>query len=218
MTFHKPYTGIFAYQGTIPSQSMNYINDNFPSILDKTGDNATNGGGISGRIDVLSGGEIKIASGGTLDVSSGGTFTINSGVSTNLTISSGSSFTVASGGSFTLASGSTSLLTGAKYDCVKLQLDAFSTGPNTLSATTGVVILVDTTSNAITFTLPATQNGRVFKFVDIGGNAATNNITIATPSTETIGGLTNDYVMDANGQGLELFADASSNWWILSTS
>ena len=86
-----------------------------------------------------------------------------------------------------------------------------------LSATSGYFILVNSSGGAITLTLPATQNGRVFKILDVGGAAATNNITIATPSTETIGGLTADYVMDAGYQSIELVADASSNWWLISS-
>jgi len=78
MTFSKPYPGTFAYEGTIPSQAMNYINDNFTHILDKTGDNATNGGGISGRVDVLSGANLQIQSGGVITLN-GGTINYSSG-------------------------------------------------------------------------------------------------------------------------------------------
>lgn len=220
MTTKKPSTvtsalGAYAYKSGVSSTATNYIDNTFPNLLDKTGDNATNGGGISGRIDVLSGGEIKVASGGQLDVSSGGTFTINSGVTANLTIGSGASITIASGGAFTVASGSTASLTGATYDAVHYQLTSYNSSPQTLSATTGVIILVDTTSVAISITLPASQNGRVFKFKDIGGNASTNPITIKQPGSEKIEGLASvNYVMNANFECIELTADASSNWWI----
>ena len=66
MTFSKPFSGTFAYKGIIPSTAMNAINDDLPNALDKTGDNAGNGGGISGLIDVLSGGELRFQSGGNL--------------------------------------------------------------------------------------------------------------------------------------------------------
>ena len=78
MTFEKPFSGTYAYQGAITSQSMNNINDAFPSILDKTGDNSDTSpaGGISGRIDVLSGGSIKLKSGAIIDVPSGSGITL----------------------------------------------------------------------------------------------------------------------------------------------
>ena len=50
---------------------------------------------------------------------------------------------------------------------------------------------VDTTSQAVTITLPATNTiaeGKIFLIKDEGGNAATNNITIATTGDVTIDG------------------------------
>ena len=66
MTFTRPLSGTFAYKGIIPSSVMNTINNDFPNALDKTGDNVGNGGGISGEIDVLSGGSIYCLPGSTV--------------------------------------------------------------------------------------------------------------------------------------------------------
>ena len=65
MTFTRPYSGTFAYKGIIPSSAMNVLNG-FANALDKTGDNIGNGGGISGLVDVLSGGELRLQSGSDL--------------------------------------------------------------------------------------------------------------------------------------------------------
>jgi len=68
MTFASPLTGTIAYKGIIPSSMLNAINADIPKCLDKTGDNASNGGGISGLIDVLSGGSIAFDLSSNLDI------------------------------------------------------------------------------------------------------------------------------------------------------
>jgi hypothetical protein len=93
MTFVKPYLGTFIYEGIIPSAVMNNINNDWPNALDKTGDNAGNGGGITGEIDILSGGSINMETFSNLNVNSGG----------NLNIISGGQVTVAAGGSALIA-------------------------------------------------------------------------------------------------------------------
>jgi hypothetical protein len=81
MTFSKPITGTFAFEGIIPSAAMNIINNAIPNALDKTGDNTTTSptGGISGRIDVLNGGSILGQLGSQIGVETGGLLFVNGG-------------------------------------------------------------------------------------------------------------------------------------------
>ena len=81
MTFSKPITGTFAFEGIIPSAAMNIINNAIPNALDKTGDNTTTSptGGISGRIDVLNGGSILGQLGSQIGVETGGLLFVNAG-------------------------------------------------------------------------------------------------------------------------------------------
>jgi len=59
------------------------------------------------------------------------------------------------------------------------------------AAATDHFIGVDTTSQAITITLPKTSDvgvGKIFLLKDEGGNAGTNSVTIATADSATIDG------------------------------
>ena len=59
------------------------------------------------------------------------------------------------------------------------------------AAATDHFIGVDTTSQSVTITLPATNSvvvGKIFLIKDEGGNAGTNNITIATTGNVNIDG------------------------------
>ncbi len=75
---------------------------------------------------------------------------------------------------------------------------------NYTATRTDYIIGVDTTSSAVTITLPiivSSDEGRRWVVKDEGGNAATNNITIATEGSETIDGASTD-VIDVNyGKG-----------------
>lgn len=114
---------------------LNQINTNLTNALDKTGDNVASGGGISGLIEVLTGGEIDINSGGVLKSKSGSTVNFQSGTTTtlagtnaisgtttitgattlnaNLTTLTGKTVTMNSGSTLTANSGSTTNLNGA---------------------------------------------------------------------------------------------------------
>jgi hypothetical protein len=60
-------------------------------------------------------------------------------------------------------------------------------------------------------TLPANTLGRVIRYKDIAGNAATDNITI-TPASGNIDGAST-YVMNVNHQAIEVVGDGT-NWWV----
>jgi len=72
------------------------------------------------------------------------------------------------------------------------------------------VIYTDSTSNAITITLPPPTNGRFITVQDKTGKAATNNITVVRNSTETINGLT-QIVIAQNYNGVTFISDGT-NW------
>lgn len=68
MVFAKPYAGIFAYEGIIPSTFCNNVNNDIANSVDKTGETAALGGGITGEIEVLSGGILEFLPGGLLSL------------------------------------------------------------------------------------------------------------------------------------------------------
>jgi hypothetical protein len=124
-------TGAFTYKGEISSPTMNYIDNSFPNLLNKTGDvltgnlNVTSTGLITvssgASIAALAGSTINNAgtliglSGSTVSIHSGGALLTLAGASVNLngtiTISGATNLqntmTVASGGDIILSSGST---------------------------------------------------------------------------------------------------------------
>ena len=72
--------------------------------------------------------------------------------------------------------------------------------------------LVSTASNVVTATLPSSPvNGQRVKLIDIGGNAATNNITIARGGNN-IQGDVNDLVLSTNRITAELLFITGSGW------
>ena len=115
MTFTKPSnetntTGAYTYKQSFGSPAADYIDNEFPNCLDKTGDNNTNGGGITGVISINSGGQINSLAGGGIVIQSGSGMGVFSGG--NVDINSGAVITVAgtenvfSGGILNMESGS----------------------------------------------------------------------------------------------------------------
>lgn len=78
------------------------------------------------------------------------------------------------------------------------------------TTTTDYIIYTDSTSNAITITLPAPTNGRELIIQDKTGKAATNNITINPHAAETINGLST-FIIAAN-YGSCLLTSDGTNW------
>ena len=75
---------------------------------------------------------------------------------------------------------------------------------------------VDTTSGAVTATLPACASagaGKQYIFKDVAGQAGSNNISIATNGSETIDGAGSANIMVASGS-MTLMTDGS-NWFII---
>lgn len=78
------------------------------------------------------------------------------------------------------------------------------------------IILVDSTSAIVTITLPTAVGitGRRYTIKDWKGTSATNNITVATTSSQKIDGASTQ-VFATNYQAIEVASDGS-NWSIIS--
>lgn len=88
------------------------------------------------------------------------------------------------------------------------------TGSLTVDTTsTDHYILANTTSAALTVTLPAPVRGRRFKIKDSGGVAGTNNITVSPHSTEKIDGAASQTIATNYGS-LSLISDGT-NWFLV---
>lgn len=76
------------------------------------------------------------------------------------------------------------------------------------------VIYADTTSSAITITMPdATVSGRTLIIKDIGGNVSTNNISLSTGGQHSIEGSLANYIIYGDYQHIQL-TSRSGAWWI----
>lgn len=78
-------------------------------------------------------------------------------------------------------------------------------------------ILVSTTTTPSTITLPAPSNGRTITIKDIGGNAQTNNITVAQHSTEKINGVAASLIMTFN-YGFITLTSNGTDWFVIAQS
>ena len=79
------------------------------------------------------------------------------------------------------------------------------------TTTTDDVIYTDSTSNAITITLPTATNGRVLVIQDKTGKAATNHITVTPPGTVQINGVNASVLLGVNYGGWVFISDGT-NW------
>jgi hypothetical protein len=74
------------------------------------------------------------------------------------------------------------------------------------------VVVLCNFSAGKTVTAPAPTLGRIFAIVDIAGNAATDNITVAAASGNIQGGST--YAISDNKAGV-VFVGDGTNFWVL---
>ena len=158
-------------------------------------------------------------SGDSVSVSAGVPVTVNGDLKSN-------ALKATDGGSIISQSGTTITL-GASGDTVTLASGASQTGfgrtgtvdwdttkkTASFTATSGDGFFVDTTSSALTVTLPASPSaGDIVGVADYAGTAATNNITIARNGSN-IEGIANDAVLNTNRDTVTLvYVDATQGW------
>jgi hypothetical protein len=116
-----------------------------------------------------------------------------------------------SGDTIALGSGATSTGFGATYNGAVNWESAIKTADFT--AVSGEGYFVDTTSGAITVTLPASPSaGAIVAIKDYAGTFASNNLTIARNSSN-IQGAANDSLIETNRASVVLvFADSTKGW------
>ncbi len=108
-------------------------------------------------------------------------------------------------------------VSGAAFLSGGLTLNHVMKNSNTYTITTAdYYIGLDTTSNAITVTLPAVANctaGKTYVIKDEGGNAGTNNITIEGDGSEKIDNQINQTI-NSNYASLSLYCAGARGWFI----
>ena len=81
------------------------------------------------------------------------------------------------------------------------------------TAVSGNGYFVNTTSGAITVTLPAGSAGDIVAFRDYANTWDTNNVTIAPNGTDKIGGINDDSLLSTEAQSVTLiFVDSTKGW------
>lgn len=76
------------------------------------------------------------------------------------------------------------------------------------------VIAVDSSGGAITITLPTPTAGFLITIKDAYGDSLLNNITVERNGSETIDGVSSDYVIDTNFENRSFISDGT-NWFVL---
>ncbi len=80
------------------------------------------------------------------------------------------------------------------------------------SADAGKVFQVNSANGAMSFTLPAAVSGFNFSIIDVGGVAATSNITIVRAAAESIQGVAASYICKANYGAWQFVCDGTNYW------
>ena len=158
-------------------------------------------------------------SGDSVSVTAGVPVTVNGDLKSN-------ALKATDGGSIISQSGTTITL-GASGDTINLAAGASQTGfgrtgtvdwdttakTASFTAVSGNGYFVNTTSGAITVTLPASPSaGDIVSISDYAGTTATNNITIARNGSNLEGGTANG-VIETNRQAVTLiYVDATQGW------
>lgn len=208
MTTKKPSTvtsatGAYSYKSGVSSNSFNYIDNTFPNLLDKTGDNATNGGGISGRIDLLAGSSLLLVNGASITLNGGDlVFNNTSGINFNnsstvvfgdtSSILMGSSTSLITSGTLNIASGGTLGINGGATMHVKSGATEYVDSGGNLEVSSGGALKIDAGAN-----LNVASGGNI--------NIASGGYLTATNATTTFNGnlviLTGGVTVDTSGTG-----------------
>ena len=123
-------------------------------------------------------------------------------------------FKTASGSGVTLPVGSTSVLYSDGTNIVNALVEkGYKTTTTAYTAVNGDQIFVDTSSTAVTITLPASPAvGNEVHFIDSKLNFNSNNLTIGR-NIQPINGATSDLVVNENGESFTLvYANAAKGW------
>jgi len=123
-------------------------------------------------------------------------------------------FKTASGTGVTLARGSTTLLFSDGTNIVKGMIQkGYVTTTSAYTAVADDQVIVDTSSTAVTITLPASPSvGDEVSFVDGKGTFGSNNLIIARNNSKINSG-TSNLTVSTNGQSFTLvFANATRGW------
>lgn len=123
-------------------------------------------------------------------------------------------FKTASGSGVTLARGSTTLLFSDGTNIVKGMIKkGYVTTTSAYTAVADDQIIVDTSSTAVTITLPASPSvGDEVHFIDGKGTFGSNNLVINRNSSKINSG-TSNLTVSTNGQSFTLvFANATRGW------
>ena len=129
----------------------------------------------------------------------------------NIISQSGTTITIgASGDTVSLASGASQSGFG-RSGSVDWQTGSIKTG--NFTAANGEGYFVDTSSGAVTASLPAGSAGAIVAFADYTRTFATNSLTVTPTGSEKIGGVASSATLSVNGQALTLvYVDGTEGW------
>ncbi len=198
MTFQRINPGSWIFQDELTSPQMNALDIDHANAVDKTGETAAMGGGVSGQIELLSTGSIVLDSGAFIVADKGSSVSIQSGA--NLTCNGGSTLWA--------VNGSTTLLDGYTQFGILTISGNYSVDS---SGRTDNILLVNT-SAARTITLPVPTSGRFLKIQDSTGNSFTNKITVSPHSSENINGVNTSATLSNNFGSWDFVSDGT-NWF-----
>jgi hypothetical protein len=86
------------------------------------------------------------------------------------------------------------------------------------TAASGEGYFIDTSSSAITMTLPAGSVGDTVEAVDSKSSFSTNSFTIAANGSEKIQGSTENQILVNNNEGIRLVYSGATDGWVVPTS
>ena len=172
---------------------------------------------ISPRIDC---GTVTVGDAGdSVTVTAGVPVTVNGDLKSN-------ALKAVDGGSIISQCGTTITL-GASGDTINLAAGASQTGfgrtgtvdwdttakTASFTAVSGNGYFVNTTSGAITVTLPAGSAGDIVSLADYAGTWQTNNVTVTPNGTDKIGGANANATLSTEGQSVTfVYADSTQGW------